>query len=456
MTTVEIPPCATRLPRKSDKAKQTSPRIRTSLPHPEPPIDGKPPPVNAPMSPTKSAALNLLPNLLMSSVPSAPQNATGSPRAKKGDKVPLMSAKDPLSIPIMSVNFRRFVSKVGAVFWMQDRVEEIVMWRRGWKVTTTWMAAYAFLCYFPRLLFLLPQIIVIGITLATYKYTPAMSTASLLDPPAAPDTTSEGSVDWQGNIQAIQNLMGTFSDGYDAVHPFVLHLTHRTPYTPYIFTALVLSLIPGIILVSLPYLPIRAILLVGGLAPFVVTNPYIQYWITSMMNLLHSDTDLRWLRQKAGLDTKLPLTSFAQRFLDDNNLTDACWTAPKREVELFENERLVKLSSADAEVNESAWSKANLHSDERTAWTRRQDGWNDGSVSSTNLTFSLDPGWAFVETEDWRLDVDASWSPQGGDAHGWVYTNTSWLDPRPYFYKDAAVTRKRRWTRRIWYDAAKV
>ncbi|KAF8990954.1 hypothetical protein BDZ89DRAFT_1106687 [Hymenopellis radicata] len=403
----------------------------------------------------------------MSSVPSAPQNTTGSPRPKKADKVPLMSAKDPLSIPVMSVNFRRFVSKIGAVFWMQDRVEEIVMWRRGWKVTTTWMAAYAFLCeaFSPRRRVtsldcssFFPQIILIGITLATYKYTPAMSAASLLDPPAPPDPTdaaSEGSVDWQGNIQAIQNLMGTFSDGYDAVYPFVLHLTHRTPYTPYIFTALVLSLIPGIILVSLPYLPIRAILLVGGLAPFVVTNPYIQYWIATLMNLLQSDTDLRWLRQKAGLDTKLPLVSFAQRFLDDNNLTDTCWTAPKREVELFENERLVKPSGADAQVDESAWSKANLHSDERNAWTRRQDGWNDGSVS-TNLTFSLDPGWAFVETEDWRLDVDASWSPQGGDVNGWVYTNGSWLDPRPYFYKDAAVTRKRRWTRRIWYDAAKV
>ncbi|KAF9000350.1 hypothetical protein BDZ89DRAFT_1170371 [Hymenopellis radicata] len=429
MATVEIPPCATRLPRKSDKAKRPSPKIRTSLPLPEPSIDGKPPPVNAPMSPTKSAALNLLPNLLMSSVPSGtPEYHWFHRRPKKADKVPLMSAKDPLSIPVMSVNFRRFVSKIGAVFWMQDRVEEIVMWRRGWKVTTTWMAAYAFLCYFPRLLFLLPQIILIGdVCCIVIRSSCATGSKQMRLPKAR--------WNWQGNIQAIQNLMGTFSDGYDAVPCSESHTRHHTRLPP--------------------ILPIRAILLVGGLAPFVVTNPYIQYWIATLMNLLQSDTDLRWLRQKAGLDTKLPLVSFAQRFLDDNNLTDTCWTAPKREVELFENERLVK-PGADAQVDESAWSKANLHSDERNAWTRRQDGWNDGSVSSTNLTFSLDPGWAFVETEDWRLDVDASWSPQGGDVNGWVYTNGRGLIRGPYFYKDAAVTRKRRWTRRIWYDAAKV
>ena len=35
---------------------------------------------------------------------------------------------------------------------------------------------------------------------------------------------------------------------------------------------------------------------------------------------------------------------------------------------------------------------------------------------SGNLTFPLAPGWAFVESEDWRKDVQCAWSGCGGDA----------------------------------------
>jgi hypothetical protein len=36
--------------------------------------------------------------------------------------------------------------------------------------------------------------------------------------------------------------------------------------------------------------------------------------------------------------------------------------------------------------------------------------------TSSSLTFSLDPGWAFVETEDWRPDLETVWAECGGDA----------------------------------------
>lgn len=58
----------------------------------------------------------------------------------------LLSNRDPLSIQITSVNFKRFVERVGPVFWLQDRIEEILLWRRGWKVTGAWLAAYGLLC----------------------------------------------------------------------------------------------------------------------------------------------------------------------------------------------------------------------------------------------------------------------------------------------------------------------
>lgn len=58
----------------------------------------------------------------------------------------------------------------------------------------TWL-----LGYFPRLIFLLPHIALIAIILASYPYT---SDPNIATP------VSESSVNWQANLQAIQNLMG--------------------------------------------------------------------------------------------------------------------------------------------------------------------------------------------------------------------------------------------------------
>jgi hypothetical protein len=60
--------------------------------------------------------------------------------------VTLLSCRDPLSLPIITNNFKRFVARVGPVFWLQDRIEEILFWKRGWRRTASWMALYAFLC----------------------------------------------------------------------------------------------------------------------------------------------------------------------------------------------------------------------------------------------------------------------------------------------------------------------
>ena len=71
---------------------------------------------------------------------------------------------------------------------------------------------------------------------------------------------------------------------------------------------------------------------------------------------------------------------------------------------------------------------------------------------SRNITFPIAPGWAFVETKDWRKDVRRKWSGYGGDLgqrslfscfqklsifcklikyfFRWL-TNDVWLGPRP-------------------------
>jgi len=141
----------------------------------------------------------------------------------------------------------------------------------------------------------------------------------------------------------------------------------------------------------------------------------------------------------------------AIRFLDDDKLEVKHWRSTLQVVEIWENERF--------DTTTSVWSKDALRESERKGWTRGRDGWSgsnaDGSDSiSNNLEISLPEGWAFVETEDWRKDLDASWTDIESDADdGWVYSNDSWLMSGMSKVKASAgsgVTRRRRWTRRIY------
>jgi len=138
---VDIPACATVVPR--EVKNRPDEKIQTSLPplshSTDDPASPSSPQGN---TPTRSVFGNL-PGLLLASSLQIPTNASSeNPR----NVSQLLSTRDPLSVPITTANFRRFISKIGPVFWLQDRIEEIVTWRKGWKITVMWMAAYSFLC----------------------------------------------------------------------------------------------------------------------------------------------------------------------------------------------------------------------------------------------------------------------------------------------------------------------
>ncbi|KAI9058129.1 hypothetical protein FKP32DRAFT_1237967 [Trametes sanguinea] len=452
---VDVPPCATRL--RSDKPTQDirpAPKVVTSLPRPDhSPVRSTSSPVVQPTSPTKTGS-NIT-SILLSSALQLPTNAPSTPRAQgKRGALRLLSTRDPLSIPITTVNFRRFVAKSGPIFWLQDRVEEIILWKRSWKYTLVWMAGYAFLCYFPRLIFLIPHAVILGVLLAMHPTIRKGENLDALPPkvvqPMPPTQPSEGSADWLANLQAIQNLMGAVSDAHDLAVKFVPYLTYSTPYS-----GTILSLALAIFLLMIPVvhmLPIRTTCLVLGLLPFCLTHPFTQHSLVPTL-------------QSALQSTLNALRFRAWRAVDDDNLEDKHWRTELREVELWENERWVPGPNGGSEENarpEGSWSKANLKPGERKAWTRGRDGWSGvsddgtGEVSS-NLTFSLSSGWFFVETEDWRPDLEGSWiGPGAADENGWVYTNDSWLDPHPYPLEEwrstGGMTRRRRWTRRIYYN----
>ncbi|KAJ4482334.1 integral peroxisomal membrane peroxin-domain-containing protein [Lentinula aciculospora] len=486
---ISIPSCASRLQIQPQPSASKSPhaanendirpapKLRTSLPRTS--LESSEGPTSPLKSFAGSSALNLLPNLLLASslpsgIPASDPNAANDSKFNPGRKrlkklhqepVQLLSNKDPLSIQITSVNFKRFIERVGPVFWLQDRIEEIVFWRRGWKVTATWLAIYGFLCYFPRLVFVLPHIILIAIILAnptsattqTEPTTTAAPSSTAESPLPAP--VVEDSVDWQANIQAIQNLMGFYADAHIAVTPLLSHLSlspnntqiskPKSPYTLPLLTLLILTLPPSILVVNSTLFPTRLLCFICGVGPVLVLSfRLLELSLPSQLTIDSYTIDIFRKRVKIRL----------QRLLDNNNLSDEAWNSEMREVELWENERLDHslITPIAVPPANGGWSKSHLKSSDRAAWTRRRDGWcgvtgsggdGDGTVSS-NLTFSLAPSWEFVSTEDWRADLLGAWVKEDG----WVYTNDVWLVPADHPYS-GAVTRRRRWVRRIWYNS---
>ncbi|KAF8059576.1 hypothetical protein FPV67DRAFT_1516180 [Lyophyllum atratum] len=419
---VRVPPSATRLEGDlSTPSIQRAKKVLTALPAPTPEpqpglgtssttgIMSSPPSSSIPASITSptTAAFSILPQLLLSStIPPSPSPLGPKDKDKRPNGSPngqlLISTRDPLSLPTTSANFKRFVAKSGPIFWVQDRVEEVVMWRRGWRVTCVWMAAYAFLCYFPKLVFALPHAVLIGVLLGYYPY-PDTNSASSTSAPAPASAPISESVDWQRNLQAIQNLMGFVSDIHDVVlphtHLLVLSPAHfpssqapapapastlpLSPYPPYLLLALLVTFPPLLFLLASPLFPTRLVCLIAGLAPLFATHPFVrplllplsQFLAANAMPLCQDGVTIlvrryqQLLHGYTRLSSKVgpprteettgkgvgevnlpPLQTILERLRDDDKLDDAAWRAEMREVELWENERYVQAGIANGGV----------------------------------------------------------------------------------------------------------
>jgi len=137
---VDIPACAAVVPPEANNRPDT--KVHTSPPLASHATDDPVSPSSAQgNTPTRTVFKNL-PGLLLGTLPIPTSAFNENPR----NVSQLLSTRDPLSVPTTTVNFRRFASRVGPMFWLQDRIEEIVTWRKGWKVTVMWMVAYSFLC----------------------------------------------------------------------------------------------------------------------------------------------------------------------------------------------------------------------------------------------------------------------------------------------------------------------
>jgi len=311
------------------------------------------------------------------------------------------------------------------------------MWKRGWKVTTVWMAAYTFLCQslFSRQVRCSSG--VLWLTAMPSRLLPEVDSSGSQHPPrrdssqniSNPDsrwrpgfqefrTTPSPSSGVRGNcglasqpashpephglyvrlcrfsrIAAASEYVHS-SDVDDAILPFLPHLTYQSPYTPLLLTTSIVTLFLSIPLVYL--VPLRFAVLVLGLLPFFFTHPFTRSTLLPAANT--AAVSPFW---KTAF-------SWFYKVLDDDRLEDKHWRAELRQVEVFENERWSphsrEASGSTASVigglggsgfigspplsahdntsagggkhGRSGWGKSNLKSGERKAWTRGRDGWS--------------------------------------------------------------------------------
>jgi hypothetical protein len=203
-------------------------------------------------------------------------------------------------------------------------------------------------------------------------------------------------------MQGIQNLMGFVADTHDLLAPH----THLLNPNSFPFLLLTLTLLPLLILISLPSFPVRTTCLFLGLAPLAGTHPWVRRVSPGVLHLLleglKTNPLMERIRLRLGLghendDSGLKhLRMLLTRLMDDDRLSDVCWTAEMREVELFENERFAVgpaggRDTGEVGSGEGEWGKACLRIGERSAWTRGRDGWSgvgkDGGVRS--VVFSI-------------------------------------------------------------------
>ncbi|KAF9506873.1 hypothetical protein BS47DRAFT_1352351 [Hydnum rufescens UP504] len=221
----------------------------------------------------------------------------------------------------------------------------------------------------------------------------------------------------------------------------VPHLTWQTRASTAIFLFLLFTTLPLLL-----FLPLRLTAFLAGVGPFLITHPFMRR---------------SYLLPMAGCSNLNQL----QRILNEVSLSEKHIEAKGQssfdEIEVFQNERWARPSSSATSAANGNVIRGRVEirglepeTDRTHAWTREPDGSQAVGDDSSHLKIHLEPGWEYVETEDWAPDYLGRWLlPEPMEVYGWVYTNDAWLNPHATpleEWQKPGMTRRRRWTRRIY------
>ncbi|KAB8072739.1 Peroxin/Dysferlin domain-containing protein [Aspergillus leporis] len=213
-----------------------------------------------------------------------------------GDKRPVDPKRPAFSLPLMANNFRRFNARIGIVFSFQNRVERLLTWRKS-SHTFSFLVIYSFVCLDPHLLVIIPiasilLFVMVPAFLARHPPPPSTSTSSITPyysfegPALAPAKTikpaPETSKDFFRNMRDLQNCMADFSDVHDATVSAFAPLTNFSNEKLSSVVFLLFTVITVLLFVSAHLLPWRIILLVGGNAAILFSNPSLQDFFQSV------------------------------------------------------------------------------------------------------------------------------------------------------------------------------
>ncbi|KAJ3083025.1 hypothetical protein HK102_001321 [Quaeritorhiza haematococci] len=209
-----------------------------------------------------------------------PPNRTSSISAKTklpGTLQPVSQQLQPVdSVPIASKNLGRLVSRVGPLVVLVDHVIEILTWRNPPK-TLVWVMFYIFLCLYPTLWIVVPQIGSTYYILRKY-YQRAKSDSSPKPTPLTPTQQAR-------NLAFIHTFLARWADTHDYISEKLKVLDWSDEEeTMRVLKNVVLSMFGILFLARL--VPVNYLMLVGGLGMFLQNTTWFQAASTTVSPVL--------------------------------------------------------------------------------------------------------------------------------------------------------------------------
>ncbi|KAJ5780750.1 hypothetical protein N7457_005910 [Penicillium paradoxum] len=302
----------------------------------------------------------LFTKLLQQVIPTDDEDETDA----SGDKALASPQKPAFSLPVMANNFRRFNARIGVVFLLQSRVEQVFSWDSPTH-TTSFLFVYSFICLQPHLLLVLPLVVFLlfimvpafvtrhppppntstSSTMPYYSYDgPALAPARTIKP--APETSK----DFLRNMRDLQNCMADFSDAHDAAISVFAPLTdfsnEQRSSTVFLFGAISTVLM----FVSAHLLPLNLVFLVAGNAAVLSIHPTIGKFLFDLIHEMGGDSIDAVLDEHDGFAASVPADPTAAMSSLEKIADISLDTYPEeREVEIFE------LQHRAAGTSESGW-----------------------------------------------------------------------------------------------------
>ncbi|KAI9102402.1 integral peroxisomal membrane peroxin-domain-containing protein [Phlyctochytrium arcticum] len=317
-------------------------------------------------------------------------------------------------------NFTKFVSRLGPAVDFQDEIVEILTWQNPSK-TGMIVMFYIFICLYPVLLIIAPQLLITYIIIANYyKKTAKQVDGGRYREQSKKNTTSNAQ--YLKNLTFIQNSMRMYCDGYEDVKNLAPNVDWSDEdATLKTLKNALLSIIPVLLIVRI--VPLNYIMLVGGVGMFLYNTALFRAASTTLPPIL-----VKRLQTKVGT-LRQTMRAATRNSKKTNSVT----------VVLFENQRWWA---------GLGWIPHLLRSE--------RSPWSDESGAMTCTPKELyQPGpdvlgngdrnssWKWAD-DKWQLDHN--WAEV--DEQGWRYSDHGWDNGRNRANM-GSLTRRRVWRRTL-------